>query len=336
MGTGLVAAAGWLIYERWGRQFDWRAFLHSFAALEGGWLAAAGAAALATYWVRARRWAVMLKSLRPRPNHWGLFTATVIGSAFVVLIGRPAELVRPYLIATRERVPFSSQMGAWVLERVADLVAILLVFGFALTQVSGAPKGAGAWLAWVLRAGGYVAGAGVLVLLMFLILLGRSPGDVRETLIDSLAFLPERHLKRARKMLDAFLVGLSALGSCRSVARFVGYTALEWVLIAVCLLALFRAYPGLPRLAPLDVVVFMGLVSFGSLFHIPGIGGGVQLAAIVVLSELHAVGLELASSVAMMIWAITFVVVVPIGVPLALHEGLTWKRMRRIGEGAQL
>jgi hypothetical protein len=49
-----------------------------------------------------------------------------------------------------------------------------------------------------------------------------------------------------------------------------------------------------------------------------------------VLSELYGVRIELATSAALMIWIVTFVVVVPFGLLLALHEGLNWKRMRQL------
>lgn len=326
----LVALAAWLIYQRWGREFDWRAFGRSFASLDWRWLGLSSAIAMTTYLGRALRWAVMLRPLRPRPNLWHLFTATVIGFASVVLVGRPAELVRPYLIATREGVPFSSQLGAWVLERIADMLAILLVFGFALTQVGAARRGMSAWLRWVLTGGGYVAAAGVLVLVVLLILMGRSPGHVHQRLKEALEFLPPRQLARVERMLAAFLDGLSILRDRKAIAWFAAYTALEWVLIALCVLTLLRAYPGMPLLGPSQVIVFMGLISFGSLFQIPGIGGGVQVAAVVVLGEVYRVPIELASSIALMLWVVTFVVVVPFGIPLALHEGLNWKKMKQM------
>ena len=38
----------------------------------------------------------------------------------MVILGRAGELVRPYLISLKEQVPFSSQMAAWLLERILD------------------------------------------------------------------------------------------------------------------------------------------------------------------------------------------------------------------------
>ena len=47
----------------------------------------------------------------------------------IILFGRAGELVRPYLISVKEKVTFSSQLAAWVIERICDLLAALLIFG---------------------------------------------------------------------------------------------------------------------------------------------------------------------------------------------------------------
>ena len=51
-------------------------------------------------------------------------------------------------------------------------------------------------------------------------------------------------------------------------------------------------------LSLVDVLIFMGFVSFGSAVQIPGIGGGMQVVAVLVLTELFGVRLELATSFA--------------------------------------
>ena len=57
----------------------------------------------------------------------------------------------------------------------------------------------------------------------------------------------------------------------------------------------------------------MGFVSFGSAVQIPGIGGGMQVVAVVVLTELFGVGWNWRLSFALLIWFITFVAIVPLG-----------------------
>ena len=41
------------------------------------------------------------------------------------ILGRPAEIVRPYLIARKEQTPISSQLAIWVIERSFDMLILL-------------------------------------------------------------------------------------------------------------------------------------------------------------------------------------------------------------------
>ncbi len=66
-----------------------------------------------------------------------------------------------------------------------------------------------------------------------------------------------------------------------------------------------------------DVLILIGFVAFGSLVQIPGMGGGVQVVSIVVLTEIFRIPLEVAGGIALVIWVITFVVIVPLGLLLA-------------------
>jgi hypothetical protein len=107
------------------------------------------------------------------------------------------------------------------------------------------------------------------------------------------------------------------------------YSVVEWALIAACYECLARSFFG-ASLSFVDVLVLLGFVSFGAVIQIPGIGGGMQVVTIVVLTELFAVRLEVATAFAMLIWIVTFVVVVPVGLGLALKDGLDWHSLRRI------
>ncbi len=53
-----------------------------------------------------------------------------------------------------------------------------------------------------------------------------------------------------------------------------------------CFWCLAQAYVGTINLTLVDVLIFMGFVSFGAIVQIPGIGGGIQVVAVLVLTEL--------------------------------------------------
>ena len=116
-------------FENRKRGFDWPLFVETVGGLDWRWLGLAVGWSYMTYVVRALRWAVLIEPLRPHPRFWRLVSATVIGYSAVTALGRPAEMVRPYLIANNEHLPFSSQLAAWVVERIYDVLIALAVFG---------------------------------------------------------------------------------------------------------------------------------------------------------------------------------------------------------------
>ncbi|HWR53211.1 MAG TPA: lysylphosphatidylglycerol synthase transmembrane domain-containing protein [Bryobacteraceae bacterium] len=326
---GLFAA--WFFRERWmASGFDWQAFARSFINVHWGWMAASVVLALATYLGRALRWRVMLRPLKPDANLWRLCTATAIGFTAVVLLGRPGEFVRPYLIARKEAVPVSSQLAVWFLERIWDLMAVLLIFGFALAQVRHSRVNLGPRFAWILETGGYLVTAAALVAVIVLIALGGFSGAMRQRLLSALAFLPEQHHRRADRVVTAFLEGAASTKSGSSLFLLLSYTVAEWAVILLGMGCLFWAYPATAHLGIRDVLIFTGFVAFGGLVQIPGIGGGIQIVSIFVLTEFFGVPLEAATAIAIMIWAVTFVVIVPVGLGLAFREGLNWRQFRQL------
>src|SRR4249920_2578417 len=96
-----------------------------------------------------------------------------------------------------------------------------------------------------------------------------------------------------------------------------------------------RRIPAFPETAGMrvtDVIIALGFVCFGSVLQIPGVGGGMQIATVLVLTEFYGVSLEAASGIALVLWIITFVVIVPLGLVLAFHEGIKWRSLRHIEE----
>jgi uncharacterized protein (TIRG00374 family) len=306
--------------------------MSTLSALRWDWLVLAAGLALLSYFGRALRWAVLMRPVRPHPGLWNLTSATAIGFTAIALFGRPGELVRPYLISVKERVPLSSQLAAWLLERIYDLLMALAVFGYALSRVQSSDAVVGPAMAWVLGVGGRFVGVTSFLCLLILLLFRHFSEKMRRRLLDSLMFLSEHHHKTAEKLVNAFVQGMESTRSYSAVALLSLYTVAEWMLIAGCYLALMRAFGDLLHMGLTDVLIFMGFVAFGAVVQIPGVGGGVQVVAIVVLTELFQIPLEVATSVALVVWAVTFVVIVPPGLILALREGLNLRKLKHLEE----
>jgi hypothetical protein len=210
---------------------------------------------------------------------------------------------------------------------------ILVIFGIALTQVSHSSIRSSPGIAVTLQAGGAAAGVAGLACLALLVGLRQFKGNVQKRLLEALSFLPAPMLVRVQAFFAAFEEGMQSTRSSAFTFLLVGYTIIEWIVIVGCFYCVFRAFPATDRLGFTDIVIVLGFVSFGSVLQIPGVGGGMQIVTILVLTQFYGVALEAASGVALMLWLISFVVIVPIGLGLAFHEGIKWRSLKHIDSG---
>ena len=153
---------------------------------------------------------------------------------------------------------------------------------------------------------------------------------LRQRLLRVFAALPERHFEKADRLITAFVQGIESTKSQKAMLLAVWYTIVEWATIALTVYCVMRAFGGVLRFGWLDVLIFLGFLAFGAVVQIPGIGGGTQVVSVLVLTELFRLPLEVSTSVAIVLWFVSFVVVVPIGVALALHDGIRWRTLRQI------
>jgi uncharacterized membrane protein YbhN (UPF0104 family) len=316
--------------------FDWAAFRAVFSQLDWRWLTAAGVSGYATYYVRALRWAVFLRPMRPHARIWGLLRATIIGFTAIIVLGRPGEIVRPYLIAMKEDVSLASQLAAWFLERILDLLFALAIFGYGLSHLDPSRAQSSRPLRWAFHTGGAFVWILSSICLILLGLLSLYPEMCRARLVDAISFLHEHHRVRGEKWIHTFLQGVESLRGIRSLLDLALYTTLEWILIAACYFCVTRSFSGIPQFGVVDVLVYMGFVAFGAVVQLPGIGGGMQVVSVLVLHELFGLSMAAATGMTLVLWIITFVILIPVGALLAVREGLTWSNWRTLQKEASL
>jgi hypothetical protein len=340
----VAAILGALVYfqfRSW-QTFDWA----KFRQYTGGvslWHIGAGVGLIyLAYVLRAIRWAIFLKPTAPTSVR-RLIAPQIIGFAALGLFGRAGEFARPYLIARKEKLTFTSQLAVWTVERCFDLGAVLVLMatflalkGGMLAQVllqavrhglHGAAQNAGHKLPLA------VAGLAVVVLLSLLLrkASGRAAGVLRTRLVS-------------------FKQGFNTIHDAKSFVQLVVVSLCMWLMIAGAYIQVLHAYPQIPvvvagdpagvqRVARMntmkleDVLLVMGSSMLGSVVQLPGGVGGSQLAVIGVLqsnlfsSEPYNITRELAVSCGIMLWLVTFMSVIPAGVLLARFEKISFLRL---------
>ncbi len=328
--TAMLAVLVYVQFRTW-RNFDWQKFASQTGHIN--WLHIVHATALIylAYAMRAIRWKIFLRPVRPQASALKLVGPTLIGFTGLALLGRPGELIRPYLIARRENLSVSSQLGVWAVERIFDIGAftILLVI---TAFVATAPKRLVAYGAFQ-KAGVAFAllSAGLTIAAVAVHRSGELlAGWVERRFSHLAANLGHRIALRIRE----FRGGLNTIHSPVSLLQLIAVSLVMWCMIAVAYKEVTHSY-GVDELEipQTQVLLLMGSSMVGSLIQLPGVGGGSQLATIAALQHIFDVPEELAASCGIMLWLITFVAVVPLGLLLAHRERLS---LRKLSEESQI
>ena len=328
---GLVA---YIVYKvrtnsEW-QNFDLAHFQATLGRLDYRILLIALTIVYSTYLLRSLRWREFLLPIKPTSVS-NLLTATIIGFGGLVLLGRPGELVRPYLISRKEDMPVSTQMAVWVLERVYDLsMIVVIVGGVTYFSVWGEELSQGRTQALLhIRAAGLIILTLTLCGILGLVLFRCYWQSWVPRLLALIRFLPPRLLGKVRELLEQFGQGLCSLRSGRAFLMGVLYTTLVWMSISVGFFITLKAFgPPLSDFSYAAAVLVMGFAIAGSMLQVPGIGGGTQVFTIIALTELFGVRPEMATSAALILWLLTFVAVVPLALIFSVREGLSWRKLR--------
>ncbi len=326
-----------LLWVAWrmvgGETFDLKAFMAAIVGMDPGWLALSIVLISLTYVGRAIRWLVMLRPVSPESRLGPVLEATVIGFCGAILLGRAGEFIRPYLIAKQENVSVTSQIAIWLLERLTDLLAVLLIFGWALSSIDqSVAQRVGPEIRWVLEFGGRVSLIVGLVSILILAIFRYFPNLASGRVREAAAALPEGARERIVSLAESFAAGMNVTRDSRTLGLVLFYSVAEWLFIAACYYSILQSFAPTAGLTVRDSLVLLGMASFGSIVQVPGIGGGMQIVSILVLNQMFGVSIEDATAIATMLWGIGLAIVVPPGLVLAARRGLSWTRLRTAQE----
>jgi glycosyltransferase 2 family protein len=333
----LLVALVYLQFRHW-RTFDWQRFIENTRDVEWNKVTYGVILIYIAYILRAVRWKIFLRPVRRDASTVGLISPTLVGFTALALLGRPGELIRPYLIARRVNLTFSSQLAVWAVERIFDLGAFTVIIVAAIflpTQLHAFAMARPVYYHW-LHLTGYLLSALVVGLFAGATAVyyqGPAIADWVERRFSHLASnLGHRIALRVRE----FAGGLNTIHGAFSLLQLAAVSLLMWWLIALSYAEVAQAY-GAPmqQMSVTRCLLLMGSSMVGSMLQLPGVGGGSQLATIEALDKVFHVPEELAVSCGILLWLVTFVAVVPVGLALAHHERLSLRKVAAESERAE-
>ncbi len=315
------------------RDFRWHRLWGSIVGANPGYLLLAVLLVYSTFLVRAIRWRFFMGPIKAA-SLWVLFVGQVLGFSSIFLVGRPGELVRPAYIAKKENVPMSGMLAVWLLERVLDTIATVMLFAAAIYFEPVNPDTRrGVSVLHTMHQGGHVLFGFTGLLVVGLVLFRLKARAMTGGTLKLFAFLPVRTRRSFAHFLRSFGEGLSVIRDWKGLAGSIATTAILWIINTTVFWLVFKSVRHrLGHLPWLAAALTLFCAALGLVVQFPGIGGGYQVGTILSLTEIFNVAAEPATGASILIWIVMSVPCLALALILLVHEGLSIRKLEAIAE----
>ncbi len=299
------------------------------------------------YVFRAARWSLLIRHNK-KVGLLSLLGTQVMGFTAVALIGRVADLVRPYLVSKKTELPLSSQVAVYIVERLFDAGSMALIFSVAMLwvpqeEILRATSHSKMMSAMALHSpflASFLARYGglVLTLLGAAFLLGiRVGGGAFASACEGAFGLVSKRLGAAiGEKIRAFRAGLDTMRSFADFAVTASLSISMWILIALAYFECCRAFTSSPELAiinPSKCVLLMIASGSASIIQLPVLGWFTQIGIVAAaLTGIVGASVEASTACATMLLIVTFLGIVPVGLIWAQFEHVSLRRIAHESE----
>ena len=313
------------------RNFQWDRLWRSIVGASPGYLLLAILGVYLSFFVRAVRWEFFMRPIKAA-SLWVLFVGQILGFSSIFLVGRPGELVRPAYIAKKENVPMSAMIAVWLLERVFDTIAMVVLFAAAIYSEPVNPDTAqGVFALHEMHKWGHVLFVLTGLLILGLVLFRLKAASMTAGALKMFRFLPERALRSFAHFLRSFGEGLSVIRDWKGLAGSVVTTLVLWAINTTIFWLIFKSVRHrMGHLPWLAAGLTLFCAALGLLVQLPGVGGGYQVGIILSLHEIFNIKAEPATGASILVWIIQLVPTLALGLVLLIHEGLSIRKLEAI------
>jgi hypothetical protein len=275
---------------------------------------------------RAVRWAWLLRPSKRIPL-FSLLGTQVMGFTAVALVGRIADLVRPYLVAKKTRLSVASQMAVWAVERLFDAGSMAILFCSAILLSPTGTLPHQELFNKFGKGGLIIALAGAL----FLVVVRLSGTAVAAFCEKVLSPLSQKLAHAAGQKIRAFHAGLDILRTPWDFVITMSISLFMWGVIAFAYFEGAGAFESTSPGGSQAMAKCLALMAGGgvaSVIQLPVIGWFTQIAALeLMLEPLFGMTPETARACAATLLAITFLGITPVGLLWAQFEHINLRKV---------
>jgi uncharacterized protein (TIRG00374 family) len=195
-----------------------------------------------TFLIRAERWQYLLGPLGAT-RFWVVFRATVIGfAASAVLPARAGEVIRPYFLARREGLSATAAFATILVERILDLVAVLLLLAAFLAFFDPGVEARDSAVFQAIRYGGLVMAPIAVGALAVMFFMAGHPDRLHAWLLKAEAVLPAKIAAMIARFAKTFAEGFAVVRRPERLVAALAWSLALWVSIAAGIWAVSIAF----------------------------------------------------------------------------------------------
>jgi glycosyltransferase 2 family protein len=285
-----------------------------------------------TYWARAVRWQYLLKPIG-HTRFRTAFRATVIGfAALSVLPARAGDLLRPYLLARQEGLSAPATFATIVMERVLDLMAVLMllaVYVWGFSDESTLPSR----LRGPIEISAALAAAASVVLMMVMWVLASHPERIGTLVATAARVLPRRLGARLGSLAHTFSTGFAVAREPRTLVVAFLWSFPLWLALAAEVWLVTQAF-GI-RMPFTGSFLLQALLVIGVAVPTPGAVGSYHEAYRIGVTTFFGARNDAAVAAAIVVHAMSFVPVVLVGMVFMAQDGLSMRRLQAMAGSAR-
>ncbi len=230
---------------------------------------------------RAVRWKMLIEPLGFAPRLSNCFWSIIVGYFANLGLPRMGEVVRAGTLAKYEKIPAEQLIGTIVVDRLVDMVSLLLLIGLAFVvefdtignflqkNIASKSGGGSNYLLFAVFFGIFA------VMLLFFL---------RKKIIQMPFF------QKIKNIADGFLAGLGSIRQLRSPRWFVFHSVIVWLMYYLQCYCCLLAFPPTAHLSAHAALMVFVFGTLGMVVPSPGGMGTYHALIILALTSLYGIG----------------------------------------------